>query len=87
MARKRRSGGRSQSGSTGSVQCSLCGRMVPGDKAIKKSRYTSIVSYKLGKELRDSGTIMPRRQEIQILCISCSIHRGVRKIRSKSDRK
>jgi small subunit ribosomal protein S26e len=46
MGKKRKSGGRSKGGkgSLGKVQCSSCGRLVPRDKAKRKTSYKSCVS-------------------------------------------
>ncbi|MHA1144579.1 MAG: 30S ribosomal protein S26e [Candidatus Helarchaeota archaeon] len=87
MPKKRRSGGRSKSGSTGVVKCSKCGRTVPRDKAKKSTRKISLVEYKMVKELREQGAIIPRQNVIEYYCISCAVHRGKVQIRSKSDRK
>ena len=87
MPKKRRSGGRSKSGAAGSVKCSKCGRMVPRDKAKKSTRKVSLVDYKMVKELRDQGAIIPRQNVVEYYCISCAVHRGKVQIRSKDDRK
>lgn len=87
MPKKRRSGGRSKSGSSGTVKCSKCGKNVPRDKAKKNTRKVSLVEYKMVKELRAQGAFIPRQSVIEYFCISCAIHRGKVQIRSKSDRK
>lgn len=89
MPKKRRSGGRSKGGSgrSGTVQCSFCGAQIPRDKAKRTTRYTSLVEYRLLKELRDKGTRISRYKTTKYLCVSCAVHRGVVKVRGKSERK
>ena len=87
MPKKRKSGGRSKSGATGTVQCSKCGRSVPRDKAKKKTGYKSLVDPKLVKELREQGAQFSRTQTIKYYCVKCAVHYGMVKIRSKDDRK
>ena len=89
MAKKRKSGGRAKGGKGVSkkVQCASCGRMVPADKAKKRTRHISLVDYRLSKELRDEGTYIPRKAVTQSYCVSCAVHRGQVKVRSKIDRK
>ena len=89
MPKKRKSGGRSggKRGRATGVQCHSCGKLVPSDKAKKFSVYSSAVDYRLAKELRDEGTIIPRQKKIAYYCISCSIHRGRTNIRAKNDRR
>ncbi|MHA1199187.1 MAG: 30S ribosomal protein S26e [Candidatus Heimdallarchaeaceae archaeon] len=89
MPKKRKSGGRSggKRGRAAGVQCHSCGKLVPSDKAKKFSIYSSAVDYRLAKELRDEGTIIPRHKKIVNYCISCSIHRGRTSIRAKKERR
>lgn len=89
MPKKRKSGGRSKGGKGrgGHVQCSFCGKMVPRDKAKKVTRYVSLVDFRIAKELRQQGAIIPRERVTKTACISCAVHRGLVKIRSKADRK
>lgn len=89
MPKKRRSGGRSKGsqGRSGTVQCSFCGAQIPRDKAKRTTRYTSLVEYRLLKELRDKGTRISRYKTTKYLCVSCAVHRGVVKVRGKSERK
>ena len=89
MTKKRKSGGRSKGkkGVSGYVQCSSCGKMVPRDKAKKKTRYRSLVDATIYKELKKAGAIIPRQSSIEYYCINCAVHRHVVKIRSKSERK
>lgn len=89
VAKKRKSGGRScgKRGNTGNAQCSNCGRQVPADKIKKVTRYVSVVDPSMRKELVASGAILPRRRVTQNLCVSCAVHFGQVKIRSKDNRK
>lgn len=89
MPKKRSSGGRSKGGKgrSGMVQCSYCGAQVPRDKAKRQTRYTSLVDSRIFKELRDQGARIQRTKTVKYLCISCAVHRGVVKVRSKVDRK
>jgi small subunit ribosomal protein S26e len=69
------------------VQCNSCGQQVPRDKAKRVSRRVSVVDYALAKELRQKGTYIASPIETKFYCISCAVHRGVVKVRSRSDRK
>jgi len=69
------------------VQCSYCGALVPRDKAKRVTRWTSLVDYRLLKELRNKGARIARAKTTKSLCISCAIHRGVIKVRGKEERK
>ncbi|TET57445.1 30S ribosomal protein S26e [Candidatus Bathyarchaeota archaeon] len=89
MPVKRKSRGRSK-GSKGKgalVQCSSCGQQVPRDKAKRVSRRVSVVDYALSKELRQKGTYIASPIETKWYCVSCAVHRGVVKVRSRKDRK
>ncbi|GAB4319652.1 MAG: 30S ribosomal protein S26e [Promethearchaeota archaeon] len=89
MPKKRKSGGRTGSakGHSGQVQCAKCGRMVPREKAKKFRKRVSFVEFRIAKELRDAGAILPQGEAIQYFCISCAIHGHKISIRSKSERK
>ncbi|MHA1220687.1 MAG: 30S ribosomal protein S26e [Candidatus Heimdallarchaeota archaeon] len=89
MAKKRKSGGRSKGskGKGGMVQCSACGRLVPVDKVKKETKYVTLVDPTLARELRREGTFIPRQRTTKNYCVSCAVHRGSVKIRSKADRK
>lgn len=69
------------------MQCHGCGQQVPRDKAKRVSRRVSIVDYALSKELRQKGTYIASPIETKFYCISCAVHRGVVKVRSRTDRK
>ncbi len=90
MGKKRRSRGRSKSqgrGSSGVVQCSGCGRMVPVDKAKRVTARVTLVDPVLARELRAQGASLPGASVTKYYCISCAVHRKVVKIRSKGERK
>lgn len=89
MPVKRKSRGRAK-GSKGRgamVQCGSCGQLVPRDKAKRVSRRISMVDSALYKELRQKGTYVSSRTETRYYCVSCAVHRGVVKVRSKDERK
>ncbi len=89
MTKKRKSGGRSKGrkGRSGAVQCSLCGKRVPIDKAKKRTRFRSLADPSISRELRKAGTRMQRVQTFEYLCVNCSVHTGHARIRAKKDRK
>jgi small subunit ribosomal protein S26e len=87
VAKKRKSGGRSKSGKTGSVQCSKCGSMVPADKAKKYTKRVSPVDPQLARELRQQGSYIHTRRITQYYCVSCAVHSGRVQIRQASDRR
>ena len=69
------------------VQCSMCGQLVPSDKAKKFTRRISLLDPALAKELRQKGTYVSSRIETKVYCVSCAVHRGVVKVRSKETRR
>lgn len=89
MPVKRKSRGRSKGGKgkSGLVQCSGCGELVPRDKAKRVSRRVSMVDYALAKELRQKGAYISAPVETKYYCVSCAVHHGVVKVRSKDERK
>ncbi|KPV65039.1 MAG: 30S ribosomal protein S26e [Candidatus Bathyarchaeota archaeon BA1] len=89
MPVKRKSRGRSKGGKgRGShVQCSMCGELVPRDKAKKLSRRVSLVDPVLAKELRQRGAYIPSRFDTKYYCVSCAVHRGVVKVRAREERR
>ncbi len=88
MPKKRKSGGRtgSKGGRDSGVHCTKCGRITPRGKAKRVTRWVSLVDATIGKELRDSGAIVPSRQVSEWYCISCAIHTHKVHIRSSADR-
>ncbi|MHA1733785.1 MAG: 30S ribosomal protein S26e [Promethearchaeota archaeon] len=89
MPKKRKSGGRtgSQKGRSNMVQCAKCGRIVPREKAKRFRKKVSFVEFRVAKELRESGAILPRGESLDWYCISCAIHSHKINIRSKANRK
>ncbi len=89
MPKKRKSGGRSKGskGKGGLIQCSSCGRLVPADKVKKETKYVTLIDPTLARELRKEGTFIPRERVTKYYCVSCAVHRGRVKIRSKDERK
>ncbi|MFX1535752.1 MAG: 30S ribosomal protein S26e [Promethearchaeota archaeon] len=89
MPKKRKSGGRSKGkkGRSSTVQCSICGKSVPRDKAKRKTSYKTLVDPTIGKELRKSGTFIPRERFTRYYCVNCAVHRGLANIRSKDERR
>jgi small subunit ribosomal protein S26e len=69
------------------VQCSMCGQLVPGDKAKKFTRRISVIDPILARELRQKGTYVSTRTQTKYYCVSCAVHRGVVKVRSKETRR
>ncbi len=69
------------------VQCSMCGQLVPSDKAKKLTRRISVVDPILARELRQKGTYVSTRTQTKYYCVSCAVHRGVVKVRSKETRR
>lgn len=89
MPVKRKSRGRSKGGKgrSGFVQCSMCGELVPRDKAKKMTRRVSMVNPLLAKELRQKGAYIASQTQTKYYCVSCAVHRGVVKVRARNDRK
>ena len=88
MGKKRKSRGRAKGskGRSAPIQCNSCGSLVPRDKAKRVTTWVSLVDSRLAKELRTQGTFIPREQVIKRFCISCAVHRGIVKVRSKIER-
>jgi len=89
MPFKRKSRGRSKGdkGSGGFVQCVSCGAMVPRDKAKKVTKRVSMVDFALAKELRQKGAYITAPMTTKYYCVSCAVHRGVVKVRAKTERR
>ncbi len=89
MPVKRKSRGRSKGskGRTEYVQCSMCGRLVPADKAKKVTRRRPVVDPALAKELASKGAWVGYRVETRYYCISCAVYHGIVKIRAEEERK
>ncbi|MEM3626539.1 MAG: 30S ribosomal protein S26e [Candidatus Bathyarchaeia archaeon] len=89
MPFKRKSRGRSKGGkgSSGPVQCAMCGQLVPRDKAKKVTRRLSFVDPALAKELRQKGAYIAAPLDTKYYCISCAVHRGIVKVRAAEERR
>ena len=89
MPVKRKSRGRSKGGKGRSdyVQCSICGQLVPRDKAKKITRPKWILDPALAKELRQKGAWISTSVETKYYCISCAVHHGLVRIRAEEERK
>jgi len=61
--------------------------MVPRDKVKKVTAWVSFVDPALSKELRAQGAFIPRERVTKYYCVSCAVHRGVVKVRSKAERR
>ncbi len=88
MPKKRKSRGRSKGdkGKTRLVQCDNCGRWVPEDKAVVRTRMYSPVDPQLAAELEKKGAIITRYPVTKYYCVSCAIHYGFIRIRSSEER-
>jgi small subunit ribosomal protein S26e len=89
MTKKRKSGGRGkgQSGRGPSVQCAKCNRTVPRDKAKKFTKNVSLVEYQVARDIRKQGGYVSTKVVTSYYCISCAVHTGKVRIRSKDERK
>ncbi len=89
MTKKRKSGGRSKGGKGRSelVQCTNCGMQVPRDKAKRVTSFVSLVEPSLARELRAHGAFIARQRVVKSYCISCAVHFGVSKVRSRDERR
>ncbi len=89
MPYKRKSRGRSKGGKGKSaiVQCSMCGELVPRDKAKKVSKRVSLIDPTLARELKQKGAYIADRVDTRYYCISCAVHRGLVKVRSREERR
>ena len=89
MPKKRRSRGRSKGGKGRSelVQCANCGMLTPRDKVKRVTSWVSLVEPSLAKELRARGAYIARQRVMKNLCVSCAVHFGVSKVRSREERR
>ena len=79
--------GKGSKGRSEYVYCHNCRRRIPIDKAIKRVVWVPVVRGSLAKELVKQGTFIPKKREVRYYCISCAIHFGIVKIRSRDKRK
>lgn len=89
MPKKRKSRGRAKGGKGRSdlVQCSMCGALVPKDKAKKWTSRVSLVEPSLARELRAAGAYIPQSTTMKFYCVSCAVHSGRVKVRARADRR
>lgn len=89
MPKKRSSRGRAKGdkGRSDYVQCSYCGAQVPRDKAKRITTWPSYLDPQLRSELKQKGVRISLAKTVKYLCISCAVHRGVVKVRSKEERR
>ena len=89
MTKKRRSRGRSKGGKGRSelAQCTNCGMQTPRDKMKRVTTWVSLVEPSLAKELRARGAYIARQRVMKNLCVSCSVHFGVTKVRAREERR
>ncbi|MBS7248901.1 MAG: 30S ribosomal protein S26e [Candidatus Bathyarchaeia archaeon] len=89
MPKKRKSRGR-RKGSKGKVprvQCSMCGQLIPRDKAKKVTVTRYLVPKDLAKELKDQGAYVGMQQVVKYYCVNCAVFHGIVKIRPEEERK
>ncbi len=89
MPKKRRNRGRNlkNSGHEKTVQCYKCHRLVPADKAIKVTVWTSPIQGSVAKDLEKKGAYVSKRLETRYYCISCAIFYGIVSPRKEEERK
>ncbi|MFX0069229.1 MAG: 30S ribosomal protein S26e [Promethearchaeota archaeon] len=64
-----------QSGKTVVVQCIHCGKRIPKDKAVEKTRTTLPIDYRTRMLLKKSGAQLSHAKIKVYYCISCAKHR------------
>ncbi|MET1127717.1 MAG: 30S ribosomal protein S26e [Thermoproteota archaeon] len=89
MPKKRQNRGRHKGskGSTRTVQCDNCGRVIPRDKAICVTRWYTPVDPQLARELEKKGAIIMRYPVEKCYCVSCAVHYGIVQVRPEEERK
>lgn len=89
MPQKRKSRGRAKGGKGRSevVQCSMCGSLVPKDKAKRVTSFSSLVDPTLARELKARGAFISGQRVVKYYCISCAIHHRVVKVRQRTLRR
>ncbi|MCS7142946.1 MAG: 30S ribosomal protein S26e [Aigarchaeota archaeon] len=85
--RKNRGRAKGQKGTEPTVQCDNCGAFVPRSKTQRVTRRVSLVGRDLAKELKKMGAYIAENTVVENLCISCAVHYGVLKVRSRDERK
>lgn len=87
IKRKNRGRGKGAKGHEPMVQCDNCGAFVPRSKIVRVTRRVSLVSGDLARELKKQGAYIAEATVTKNLCISCAIHYGILKVRSREERK
>ena len=87
IKRKNRGRGKGSKGHEPMVQCDNCGAFVPRSKIQRITRRVSLVRGDLARELKKQGAYIAEGVVTKNLCISCAIHYGVLKVRSRAQRK
>lgn len=89
MPFKRKSRGRAKGakGKEEMVQCDNCGALVPRSKIQRVTRRVSLVNKDLARELKQQGAYIAESVVTKNFCISCAIHYGILKVRSREERK
>ncbi len=89
MPKKRKSRGRSKGtkGRTELVECDNCGALVPRDKIKRVTVRVSPVDAQLAKELKAKGAYISSYTTVKNYCVSCAVHYGIVKVRSREERK
>ncbi|MCS7126506.1 MAG: 30S ribosomal protein S26e [Aigarchaeota archaeon] len=89
MPVKRKSRGRRKGdkGSESLVHCDNCGALVPRSKIQRVTVRSSLVRGDLARELKQMGAYIAENVLVKNLCISCAIHYGILKVRSRDERK
>ncbi|MBD3206035.1 30S ribosomal protein S26e [Candidatus Bathyarchaeota archaeon] len=64
-----------QSGRTRSVECTMCGAMVPRDKAISKTRRSLPLDRNTRRLLKEAGARIHSSSHRVYYCVSCAKHR------------
>jgi len=60
---------------------------VPRDKAKRVTTWVSLVEPTLARELRAHGAYIARQKVVKFYCVSCAVHFGVSKVRSRDERR
>lgn len=89
MPKKRKSRGRrkGRQGKVPRVQCSMCGQLVPRDKAKKVTVVKYLVPRDLVKELKDQGAYIGKQKTVKYYCVNCAVYHGIVKVRAEEERR
>ncbi len=61
--------------------------LTPRDKVKRVTQWVSLVEPTLARELRAKGAYIARQRVMKNLCVSCAVHFGVSKVRSREERR